>query len=88
MTLLLIPVLAVALTWLAWEAYCVYDVIQPLGHLPENFHASHECGPGSCPYASAELRRNWSDHRHLRMMSGGLVLGLLVIGVLLNESLG
>jgi hypothetical protein len=88
MALLLVPILGVALTWLAWETYCTYDVIRPIGTLPDGFHGRHDCDPGNCPYASAELRCNYSEHRHLRMMAGGLVLGLLVMGVLLSESLG
>ncbi|KRF24767.1 hypothetical protein [Phycicoccus sp. Soil803] len=86
MTLLFLPILSVTLTWLIWEAFCTYNVLTPMGYLPEGFHDGHSCGPGdSCPSADGEFERQSKTHRSLRDKVALIVLGLIFMGVLLSR---
>lgn len=86
MTLLLLPLLSVSLTWLIWEAFCIYDGLEPVGRLPEKFHDWHECDdPADCPAAAKYILGERKRHRRLHIEVALIVLGLLFMGVLLTR---
>lgn len=84
--LLILPLLAVALTWLTWEVHCNYEAIVRVGYVPDGFHELHACDdPKNCPEGVALFEEQCKDHRDLRIKGSLLVLDLIVIAVLLTR---